>query len=607
MSNIKIIAEIGINHLGSEETARKLIDAAAQAGAWGVKFQYRNLSNAYAEVEREIGDELLLTEIQKNYLSPSKIILLSNYAKSKNIHSGISFFTPEDTDDFNDEIKRFDFFKIPSVEFANIKLIKHLEHFNKPCFISTGACNEPLIEMVLPQLDQNIWTPFHCISNYPVDLSNSKLGYLSYLKEKWGREFGYSSHDECWETCLLAMQLGASIIERHITLDKTADGLDHSSSSTPDEFLKLTRFAANLNLLLSGDGPRVPNQGELLNLQNLGRSYYALSDIAPGEIIPPEKLVLRAPRTGLGQEEAAHIFDTPTRKCLKSGRVLDRSVFEPSIAVSEKALQFSRDNSISLPIRFHDLAMIESSFPIGRYEFHLSHRDLENTFNHTSLSKTNEYSIHLPDYINSTQLIDPFSPDPAQREASFKVLDRTSELSMALQDHTGKKVLIVGSFSAVHTTLNDFYSRHSELLQDYHERGITILPQWLPPIAWYFGGSVPLKAMNNVADIKYLKSLSIPICMDVCHLAMGDTVFNFSSKNVIDDLKSNIQHIHIADAIGYDGEGVAFGMGDIKNQNAIHSAMKFECIKVIEVWQGHLNNGAGFAQAINSLDERYNV
>ncbi|WP_417430156.1 N-acetylneuraminate synthase family protein [Kiloniella sp.] len=603
---MKVIAEIGINHGGDIDVARKLINIAADAGVWGVKFQYRNLSNTYTTAKREIGDEILLNEIRRNYLSPDTILLLSNHAQTLNLASGISFFTPDDIGDFADQIQCFDFFKVPSVEFTNVPLIKELERYDKDCFISTGAWDEGVIETILPQLNPSIWTPLHCVSNYPVNLSNSKLGYLVYLQKKWDHSFGYSSHDEMWETCLLAMQLGATVIERHITLDKVASGLDHSSSSTGEEFSKLVAFSKNLKLIQSGDSPRSPNQGELLNLQNLGRSFYAKREIRCGEKIVPEDVVLRSPRTGLGMERSSEVFKKSAIRTVVKGGVLDSSVFDSPSKVSDETIQFAKDHLISLPVRFHDFELIESKYPIGRYEFHLSFGDLRNEINHKTFSGTNEYSIHLPDYISSTMLVDPFSTDEGQRQGSLDIINKTVELSKALQDHTGKDVLVVGSFSLVHQTLNIFYQQHAELLSSYLNQGVMILPQWLPPIAWYFGGAVPLRAMNNVEDIAHLKSFDMPICMDVCHLAMGDTLFDFQSQDVIKDLETNIRHIHIADAAGYDGEGVEFGAGDKKNQAVIDLAMGLDRIKVIEVWQGHLNKGAGFAKALCSLHEMYN-
>ena len=93
----------------------------------------------------------------------------------------------------------------------------------------------------------------HCTSNYPAALHHAKMGYIRHLQKRWARDIGYSSHDDNWEVCLLAMQLGATVIERHITFDTGAQGLDHSSSSTPGEFARLVEFAGNMDLILAGD------------------------------------------------------------------------------------------------------------------------------------------------------------------------------------------------------------------------------------------------------------------------------------------------------------------------------------------------------------------
>ena len=309
----RIIAELGINHNGSEDVARALIDAAARARVWGIKFQYRNLANTYAADARQIGDEILQKEIVRNYLTPEQITKLSRYAHRLGVKAGISFFTPEDIDDFGSNANVFEFFKVPSVEFTNLALIERLESFGKIGVLSTGAYTEAVVAKTLKKLNRERWTPLHCVSNYPVAIASPKLGYIKHLQRLWGAPVGYSSHDDHWETCLLAMQLGASVIERHITTDKTAEGLDHSSSSTPDEFERLSLFAENMELQLAGDGPRIPNQGELLNLQNLGRSFYASMGIAEGQAVTADKLGLRTPRTGLGQEEIGDLLTT--RRC----------------------------------------------------------------------------------------------------------------------------------------------------------------------------------------------------------------------------------------------------------------------------------------------------
>lgn len=606
MTQARIVAELGINHDGSADVARGLIDAAAKAGVWGVKFQYRNLERAYAANARQIGDEMLQKEIRRNYLAPEAILALAAHASKAGVKPGISFFTPEDVADFGGGIAAFEFFKVPSVEFTNLPLIERIQVLGKWNLISTGAYTEAAVKDTLTHLDRKAWVPLHCVSNYPVVVANPKLGYIHHLAGLWGAAVGYSSHDEYWETCLLALQLGATVIERHITFDKAANGLDHSSSSTPDEFAKLVQFAGNLGLILAGDGPRNPNQGELLNLQNLGRSYYAARQIAAGEPVSADKLVLRAPRTGLGREEACKLLNKPAVHAVKAGAVIDRAVFEKTPALPAKALDFALKNKLSLPVRFHDLARMEALAPLGRYEFHLSFGDVAEPIDLALISPRNTYSVHLPDYISPTQLMDPFSPDARQRAESRKVLDRTADFARALQDRTGSETVIVGSFSVVHDGLEEFFMNHAELLGGYRTaKGVSIVPQWLPPVAWYFGGAVRLQAMNNLADIGEIKRHRLPICMDTCHLCMGDKVFDFKAVNVVNDLAPFTRHVHIADALGFDGEGVAFGEGDPENLDAIAAALALDCVKVIEVWQGHLHGGAGFVQALIDLERLF--
>ena len=604
-NKISIIAEIGINHGGEFSIALDLIRAAAESGCSGVKFQYRNLDNAYADGARQIGDEILLQEIKKNYLSPADILSLASKAKEMGIEAGISFFDEADIADFGAKITDFDFFKAPSVELTNAALINRMLAEAKPVYISLGCHNEHEIERAFSDLQGDNWLALHCVSNYPVSLSNAKLGYLRHMQAKWNRPFGYSSHDENWEVCLIAMSMGASVIERHITFDKQAQGLDHSTSSTPDEFKLMALFAEHMALLLSGDGPRVPNQGEMLNLQNLGRSYYAKASISEGEVITLDKLSFRSPRVGLGRNEMQAYLGKQAIRAVKSGEVVSRSAFEKTSLVPDAAIDFARRKKIGIPVRLHDLAGIERKFPVGSYEFHLSFGEVLSGLDAKSYKAGNNYSIHLPDYISSTQLMDPFSGDAVQAAGSLAILQRTVDFAHALQDLTGKPVPVVGSFSVVHHDLAEFYEQHAALLARYREEGVSIMPQWLPPIAWYFGGSVKLNAMNQKQDVSFIQRHKLPICMDVCHLCMGDSLFHFDAKAMVDTLLPYIEHVHIADAEGIDGEGLHFGEGDPKNLAAIAAAMEIDCMKVIEVWQGHLDDGAGFAKALCKLPELF--
>ena len=270
---VKIIAEIGINHDGDYNKALELIDSCFESGVWGIKFQYRNLNNSYHNFSNEIGDQSLKYEINRNYISPVDIIKLTSYAKDKKLKVGISFFSPTDILDFGENIHDFDFFKIPSVELSNIDLILNLLEYKKLLIISTGCHEEiEIIDIINKIKSYQNWIMLHCVSNYPVSVFNAKLGYIERLKKLTKRDVGYSSHDEDWEVCIAAASLGVKLIERHITLDKNQKGLDHSTSSTPEEFKKLSALLSNWDEMFNGNEKRKLNQGEKLNKQNLGRS-----------------------------------------------------------------------------------------------------------------------------------------------------------------------------------------------------------------------------------------------------------------------------------------------------------------------------------------------
>ena len=606
-SPIYIIAEIGINHDGDVEKAYDLIVASADAGVDAVKFQYRNTDNAYSDAgANEIGDEMLKSEIKRAYIGPADLMVLRDQASELGLDVGISFFDSADVLDFGDDIHAFDFFKLPSAELPNQALISDLLELDKHLYISTGCHAEKDIEAALSGLSTSNWTPLHCVSNYPVSLSNPKLGYIDYLQKRWGKDVGYSSHDDLWEVCLLAIAQGAKVIERHITFDKNGNGLDHSSSSTPDEFKKLVDFCSSLGLVVAGDAPRVQNQGEILNKQNLGRSFFAKRDLKSGECLQLEDLVYRAPNIGLTLDDIeGYLNDKPLQQPVNKGTSVSKCFFSSPEIISDEIITFAHKHGLALPVRLHDIHEVEGLFPIGGFEFHLSYKEVLSDISVDAFSASNRYSIHLPDYINATQLMDPFADELEQRALSRKLLDKTAAFAKKLEDLIGREVPVVGSFSVVHESLPQFYNDHVGLIEEYKGKGIEILPQWLPPIAWYFGGSQKLDVMNNLYDVDVLLDKNINICMDLCHLILGRNAYGFEADEILHSLKSQTKHLHIADASGIDGEGMPIGAGVPNNTNLFDYVMDYNSMKVIEVWQGHLNQGEGFRRALTSLHSMY--
>lgn len=598
-----LIAEIGINHNGNFKEAQNLIKSAFDSGANAIKFQYRNLSRAYGPTSNEIGDEILKIEITKNSLSVEEIIDLHRYAKGFNLDVGISFFDVFDTKDFNSFMDQFDFFKIPSVELTNINLIESFYKYNKPILISTGAHSESEIERVFKQLTYKNWIPLHCVSNYPVSEINAKLGYISYMQKTWERPIGYSSHDENWEICILAFSLGAKVIERHITMDKNQFGLDHSTSSTPEEFRKLANIMANFDEILSGNSKREINQGELINLQNLSKSFFAKRPVNSGEPFDLIDFEYKHPRVGLSMADVQTLLGKKLVQFCKQGAALTEAHFRSPTEISSDLIELCNSKKISLPIRLHDYEEIQDKFRIENFELHLSSADVTNLAKFNKISNRHSFTIHLPDYQDSTRLLNPFTDEFKNKKESIDIIRKVKNFASKLSKVQNDKVIVVASFSPRDASLSDFYKNCQGLQLEFAESGLDIAFQWLPPFAWYFGGSVKLNAFNKLIDVDYILQNKLNICLDTSHLLMSAKYFEYDPSLILKSLQNQILHFHLADATGIDGEGVHLGQGDVENRNFLNEVLGYPQRKVLEVWQGHLNLYQGFYDAILSVKD----
>jgi N-acetylneuraminate synthase len=598
---VKIIAEIGINHNGQKNIAKQLIDAASRAGVQCIKFQYRNLDRTYLRNKNEIGDEILDTEIRRAYLSPRDLNALCAYGKSQGLEVGISFFIVEDINDFHSALSNYDFFKVPSPELKNVELINKLLGLGRDVYISTGAHDEQAIQETFKALAGDNWNPFHCISNYPTELFNSRLGYLKYLQKTWNRPAGYSSHESDWRACIAALALGARWIERHITLDKAMDGLDHSTSSTPDEFTELVIYAKYADAMLDGDSPRVANQGERMNLQNLGRSYHIIKPIQSGNVLTQDIISYRSPATGIGMNQIQDFLGKKLLRDAYVGQPLSESLFSITPELTADQIKFLNVNKVSLPARFHDLAKLRKAFPIQNFEMHLSYTELSLGIDESLFRAEERYSIHLPDYISSTELINPFSKNKSIKERSIKIFENTLALSSHLFELTGVGIPLVSSLSVVDEGIENFYNDCNALTKQFSNAGVELTFQTLPPFAWYFGGSVPLNAYCAPIDWAYIAKMEIPITLDLSHLIMCCNYYHADLQGAINQLLPTTKHIHLSLADGVDGEGVGFSELSNQNKEIIKKILSMPQVKVIEVWQGHLNEFSGFRDSITQL------
>lgn len=309
-SKVFIIAEAGVNHNGSLETAKKMIDQAAIAGADAVKFQAfkaDNLVSKNADMadyqKRNLNKNTTQYEMLKKLeFGEKEFIELNNYCNLKNIKFMASPFD-NDSIDFLAEIKAFPL-KIPSGEIVNYPYLEKIGRLNKEVILSTGMSTLGEIEDALNLLtksgtDISKITVLHCNTEYPTPFEDVNLKAMITIKNAFpGIKVGYSDHTLGIEIPIAAVALGAEVIEKHFTLDLNMEGPDHKASLTPKLLKEMVNAVRNIEAAF-GDGVKKPSESEKKNIKIARKSIVASKDIKEGEVFTPENLTLKRPGTGL--------------------------------------------------------------------------------------------------------------------------------------------------------------------------------------------------------------------------------------------------------------------------------------------------------------------
>ena len=275
MKKTYIIAEIGINHNGSLEIAKKLIDVAAVSGCDAVKFQKRNPDVCVPEHQKSVMRDTLwgrMTYLDYKYkveFEKEEYDEINRYCQEKGIEWSAS---PWDLDSL-DFLMNYDipWIKIPSAMITNEELMKASAATGKNIIFSTGMSTYEEIDQAVEWLAGNEVLMLHCNSTYPAPLKDLNLKCIQTLKERYECEVGYSGHEFRLGTSVAAIYLGATCIERHITLDRTMWGSDHMSSVEPQGLIKMVRGIRELEEAY-GDGIKRVTEGELAPRKKL-RGY----------------------------------------------------------------------------------------------------------------------------------------------------------------------------------------------------------------------------------------------------------------------------------------------------------------------------------------------
>ncbi len=306
LESVFIIAEAGVNHNGSLELAKKMVEVAKECGADAVKFQTFKAENVIsrfapkAEYQKQTTgeNESQLEMVKKLELSFQDFIDLKNYCDKVGI---IFMSTPFDFEsiDFLNSIG-MEIFKIPSGEITNLPYLERIGKLNKKVILSTGMADLGEIEDALDILIQsgtkkeNI-TVLHCNTEYPTPYEDVNLRAMLTIKEAFKVNVGYSDHTPGIEIPIAAVALGATVIEKHFTLDKNMPGPDHKASLEPKELKEMITSIRNVEKAL-GDGIKKPSKSELKNIHIARKYIVAKKDIKKGEIFSEENLTVK--RTG---------------------------------------------------------------------------------------------------------------------------------------------------------------------------------------------------------------------------------------------------------------------------------------------------------------------
>ena len=309
LSKVFIIAEAGVNHNGSTELAKKLIDVAVHSGADAIKFQTFKAENLVskkaqkAEYQKQTTDskESQFEMIKKLELDVDTHQALMAYCAEKNI---LFLSTPFDHDSLNILNKLgLDIFKIPSGEITNLPYLKQIGALNKQVILSTGMANLGEIEAALAVLvsagtQRKRITVLHANTMYPTPMEDVNLKAMQTIGQAFDIAYGYSDHTLGIEVDIAAVAMGASVIEKHFTLDKTMEGPDHKASLEPDELKAMVKAIRNIELALGSRVKQVSNS-ERPNMAVARKSLIAKIDIKQGEQFTENNLTIKRPGAGI--------------------------------------------------------------------------------------------------------------------------------------------------------------------------------------------------------------------------------------------------------------------------------------------------------------------
>lgn len=326
MQHVLIIAEAGVNHNGSIEIAKQLVDKAVEAGVDVIKFQTfkaeKLVSKSAKQAEyqkKNIGseaDDSQYNMLKKLELSEQDHQTLINYCQQKGIKFFSTAFDLESIDYLHS--LNLGLWKIPSGEITNYPYIKKIAQYGEPVILSTGMCELDDVSAAMNALikngvKQNQITILHCNTEYPTPYEDVNLKAMLELQEQYQVKVGYSDHTRGIEVPIAAVALGATVIEKHFTLDRNMPGPDHKASLEPEEMKAMVTAIRHIEQAL-GDGHKKVSPSEQKNITIARKSIVAACPIKKGKTLTEQNLTVKRPGTGVSPMRWEEVLGTKAIK-----------------------------------------------------------------------------------------------------------------------------------------------------------------------------------------------------------------------------------------------------------------------------------------------------
>ena len=333
MTRTLIIAEAGVNHNGDLDLARRLIDVAATAGADIVKFQTFEADRLVTASAEKAAYQLHSSDaVESQHAMLRRLELTAPMHDELIAHCatrGIEFFsTAFDLESVKTLVELgLQSFKIPSGELTNLPYLRKIGAFGLPVLVSTGMATLGDIEAALFALEhagtpRSHVTVLHCNTEYPTPMVDVNLRAMLTIRDAFGVRVGYSDHTLGIEIATAAVALGASVIEKHFTLDRTLPGPDHKASLEPNELAAMVAAIRNIELAL-GDGVKRPSPSEIANLAIARKSIVAARPIAAGEVLSADNLTVKRPGSGVSPMRWDEIVGRPARRAYSADEAIE--------------------------------------------------------------------------------------------------------------------------------------------------------------------------------------------------------------------------------------------------------------------------------------------